>query len=106
MPRCVHAPPHPCQGGEGFETIEVPRSWELSGHGQPVYTNCMYPFECNPPFVPIDENYAGTYERSFTVDASWGGRRVMLRLDGVGSACFVFVDGHEVGYRNFTKKIN
>ena len=34
----------------------------------------------------------------FEVPAGWGGRRVLLQLDGVDSCCTVWVNGIAVGY--------
>ncbi len=89
--------------GEGFDAstwgeIQVPLSWEMAGHGQPVYTNVRYPFPLDPPRVPTADNPVGSYQTRFVVPAAWSGRRVYLQLDGVDSACTVWIDGIEVGY--------
>ena len=49
----------PVTPGVGFDTaapvwgdIQVPLSWEMAGHGQPIYTNVRYPFPLDPPRVP------------------------------------------------------
>ena len=43
-------------------------------------------------------NPVGSYRRTFTVPADWRGRRVYLQFDGVDSACYVWVNGQQVGY--------
>ena len=48
-----------------WDDIEVPSNWQLQGDGQydpPVFTNSVYPFEPNPPFVPEDYNPTGVYK--------------------------------------------
>src|SRR5690349_673058 len=35
----------------GWSNIAVPSNWELKGFGIPIYTNIIYPFPKNPPFV-------------------------------------------------------
>ena len=95
----------PVTPGVGFDTaapvwgdIQVPLSWEMAGHGQPIYTNVRYPFPLDPPRVPAAMTPVGSYQRDFVVPAAWRGRRVFLQLDGVDSACTVWIDGQEVGY--------
>ena len=90
-----------------WETIRVPLSWEMAGHGSPVYTNVGYPFEYNPPIAvksrtqtnETDNNATGFYRRTFTLPEAWAsGKRVFLHFDGVGSAAVVWVNGKYVGY--------
>ncbi|RDW86947.1 putative beta-galactosidase [Aspergillus mulundensis] len=92
-------------GGEGegeddvdWKSIPVPSHWQLHGYGKPNYTNVIFPFPVNPPFVP-SENPTGTYKRLFHVPSSWDAdAQIRLRFDGVDSAYHVFVNGVEVGY--------
>ena len=91
------------RAGAGFDTktwgeIQVPLSWELEGHGQPIYTNIRYPFPLDPPRVPAGMNQIGSYQTNFVVPSAWNGRRVFLQLDGVDLACTVWINGVEVGY--------
>ncbi|HEY3377326.1 MAG TPA: glycoside hydrolase family 2 TIM barrel-domain containing protein [Armatimonadota bacterium] len=81
-----------------WDTIPVPSNWQLLGYPDPpIYTNIAYPFDPTPPFVP-EHNPTGCYRRTFTLDASWQGREVFLVLESVDSACYVWVNGQEVGY--------
>jgi len=41
------------------------------------------------------------YERTFTVPASWAGRRILLELEYVNSFATVYVDGKQVGEARF-----
>jgi len=80
----------------GWEWIDVPKSWQLSGYGRPHYTNLVYPFPTDPPRVPT-ENPTGCYRRSFDLPAAWDGMRVTLRFEGVDSFFHLWVNGIEIG---------
>src|SRR5690554_1534790 len=43
-----------------WKTIPVPGNWEFNGYGVPVYTNHIYPFPKNPPYVDKDDNPVGS----------------------------------------------
>ena len=82
----------------GWDEIDVPGNWQLQGFDDaPIYTNVHYPFPADPPHVPLD-NPTGCYRTTFTVDASWAGRRTFLCFESVDSACYVWVNGEQVGY--------
>lgn len=89
---------------EGFDVSEwhdvsVPGMWQLQGFGKgPQYTNIPYPFSCNPPHVPVDDNECGRYVRSFTVGKEAEDHQIRLRFEGVDSAFTVWVNGVDVGY--------
>ncbi|EMA38018.1 glycoside hydrolase family 2 TIM barrel-domain containing protein [Halococcus hamelinensis] len=80
-----------------WDELRVPRNWQTAGHGEPHYTNVVYPFPVDPPNVPT-ENPTGLYRRSFTIPEGWSERRIRLRFDGVDSAFHVWVNGERVGY--------
>ena len=79
-----------------WDDLPVPSCWQMHGYGHPHYTNVMYPFPLDPPYVPTD-NPTGSYLRSFAVPAEWDGMQVILRFDGVDSCFEVWVNGQEVG---------
>ncbi len=89
-------------------TIDVPSTMERQGFGTPVYTNSIYPFKVNPPFVMEEppanytaykeRNPVGSYCRYFTVPEDWNDKQIILHLAGTSSASFVWVNGHKVGY--------
>jgi beta-galactosidase len=91
-----------------WKEIDVPSNWERQGYGTPIYTNIVYPFKRDAPKVmgepPADwtaykqRNPVGSYRRTFTVPASWDGRRVALVFGGVNSAYYVWLNGQMVGY--------
>ncbi len=78
--------------------IPVPSNWELHGYGRRSYTNTLYPFPANPPYIPHDTNSVGSYRREFDIPDHWNGRQVYLTFDGVKSALYVWVNGREAGY--------
>lgn len=91
----------------GWDRIAVPSNWEINGYGTPIYINS--PFEMDPntgarrePEFP-EKIPGGAYRVKFTIPANWDGRQVFLQLGGVKSACWVFVNGHKVGYTEDSK---
>jgi len=81
-----------------WDTIPVPSSWQLEGHGQPIYVNIQHPFPVDPPRVPHDRNETGLYRTRFEVPAEWEGMRILLHFDGVQSAFSLWVNGEPAGY--------
>ncbi|SDJ11997.1 beta-galactosidase [Frankineae bacterium MT45] len=91
-----------------WDEIAVPGNWQLQGgaeyrYGSPNYTNVLYPFPVEPPFVP-DENPIGEYRRSFELEpdgpdgaAAWW-RSAVIRFDGVDSHFVLWCNGVEVGF--------
>lgn len=85
----------------GWDDILVPGNWQLQGAGKydpPVFTNIIYPFEPNPPFVPEDYNPTGVYKRSFEIPAEWNDHQIFIHFAGVQSAMYLWVNGEKVGY--------
>jgi len=82
-------------GREG--EICVPGVWQLQGYGSPQYTNVRYPIPYDPPYVP-DDTPVGVYERRFTLPAAFAGRRTVLRLEGVSSCYYAYVNGTLCGF--------
>lgn len=91
-----------------WKEIRVPANWEFEGYGTPIFLNIIYPFKRDAPKVmsepPKDwttyeeRNSVGSYRRTFNVPAAWAGRETFLVLRGVNSACYVWVNGQQVGY--------
>ena len=82
----------PCE----WDDIMVPSNWQMKGYGHPHYTNVIYPFPVNPPFVP-SENPTGCYIRDFDLPEEWEDRRILLKFDGVDSFYYVWVNGQLAG---------
>ena len=84
-----------------WDDILVPGPWELQGFGVPIYTNIKYPFKKNPPFIKgLYENGSpvGSYVRTFEIPQSWLSDKIFIRLGGVSSAYYIWINGQKVGY--------
>jgi beta-galactosidase len=91
-----------------WKTIKVPSTIERQGFGVPLYTNKIYPFKANPPFVMdepdprfttfLQRNPVGSYCRTFSVPDNWKDKRIILHLASASSAVFVWVNGKKIGY--------
>ncbi len=86
-----------------WDSIPVPSNWEMQGYGTPIYTNIVYPFPQNQPYVPHDDNPVGSYRRSFDLPEGWNGRHTILHFDGSTAGMYVWVNGHRAGYVQSTK---
>ena len=90
----------------GFGTIRVPGHMETQGYDKIHYTNKLYPWdghaELRPPQIDWDFNPVGSYVREFDLDAGLLGREVCVSFQGVEQACFVWLNGHFVGYAEDT----
>lgn len=80
-----------------WEALPVPSNWQLHGFDRPIYTNTLYPFPINPPYVGSN-NPTGCYRKYFRIPKGWGGRRILLHFEAVDSAFFVWINGVLVGY--------
>jgi beta-galactosidase len=85
-----------------WNEIPVPSNWELKGYGIPIYTNIVYPFPKNPPYVG-DNNPVGTYRKQFTVPSSWDGKEILLHFGSITGCAFVYVNGQKVGMSKNSK---
>lgn len=83
---------------KNWAEISVPGNWELLGYGTAIYTNIIYPFPVNPPYLPKDDNPVGYYYREFEIPADWNNMQVTLHFGGVSSAFYLWINGEEVGY--------
>ncbi len=93
---------------EGFDTggwdkIEVPSNWEIEGFGIPFYTNVIYMFPPNPPFIPHEMNNVGSYQREFEISPDWEEKDIFLHFEGVSGAMYVWVNEVMVGYNEGSK---
>ena len=88
-----------CPMADAWDPIVVPGNWQMQGHGRMHYTDFLYPFPADPPFVPT-ENPTGIYRRTFRLGSDWlsGNRRLVLRFNGVDSAFQLWINGRDVGY--------
>ncbi|MCX2924551.1 glycoside hydrolase family 2 TIM barrel-domain containing protein [Streptomyces sp. NEAU-W12] len=95
-------------GAPGYDAgdwaeVTVPGHWVLQGDGAfgaPAYTNHLYPFPVDPPYVPT-ENPTGDHLRVFDLPKGWPARaegdEAVLRFDGVESCARVWLNGTDIG---------
>lgn len=86
-----------------WATIPVPSNWELQGYGIPIYTNIVYPFPANPPYVNNEDNPVGTYRKSFVVPQSWEGREIFIYFGSISGYAQVYLNGQKVGMSKAAK---
>ncbi|WP_461172964.1 DUF4981 domain-containing protein [Arthrobacter sp. Z1-9] len=79
----------------GFESLPVPSSWPMHGHGTPAYTNVQFPFAVEPPHVP-EANPIGDHVVVFEAGAEFL-PHALVRFDGIESAGTVWLNGVELG---------
>lgn len=83
----------------GWDTIPVPSNVEKHGYAPPLYVNIGYAWgAANPPWIPHELNYVGSYRHAFEVAETWRGRRVLITFNGVGAGFYLWVNGRKVGY--------
>ncbi|HAG13845.1 MAG TPA: glycoside hydrolase family 2, partial [Ruminococcus sp.] len=103
-------PDYSCNPADGWKSVQVPNSWTCSGFDFPIYANVIMPWQSaydgnvSVPHAPTNYNPVGLYRKHFTLtpEMTADHRRIILNLDGVESAYYVYVNGHEVGYSEDT----
>lgn len=75
--------------------IDVPSCWQCRGYENPYYTNVVYPFPIEPPYVP-NENPMGVYSRKFKITDTE--RKHYIVFEGVATNVELFINGAYVGY--------
>ena len=88
--------------GEGWDVIDVPSVWQMRGYDRCHYTDVLYLFPVNPPYVPT-ENPTGIYKRTFCLSGEWLSRDTILKFHGVDSAFDVWVNGTHAGYSKVSR---
>ena len=56
-----------------------------------------------PPFIAEKQNHVGIYRKTFTLPGAFTGKDVFIRLLGVESACYLWINGKPVGYSQDSK---
>lgn len=88
---------------KSWNDIEVPSNWELKGYDIPIYTNVVYPFPKNPPFIADSYNPVGSYRKAFTVPEDWNGKEVVLHFGSISGYARIFLNGKEIGMNKAAK---
>ncbi|MEN6322006.1 MAG: glycoside hydrolase family 2 TIM barrel-domain containing protein [Proteiniphilum sp.] len=83
--------------------ISVPGNWEIQGHGTPIYSNIVYPFPKNPPFISHLDNSVGSYIKEFQLPDTWINRKTFIHFEAGLAAMYIWVNGEKVGYSEGTK---
>ncbi len=90
-----------------WDTMPVPGMWELNGYGDPIYKNIGYAwyndYKNNPPIVPTNKNYVGSYRREIVIPNQWSGREIVAHFGSVTSNISLWVNGKFVGYSEDSK---
>ncbi|MCM1273614.1 MAG: DUF4981 domain-containing protein [Clostridium sp.] len=81
----------------GYDDMEVPGTWQMSGYDSHQYTNVRYPFPFDPPYVPQDIP-CGTYVYDFQYESDEKAPMAYLNFEGVDSCFYVWLNGEYVGY--------
>lgn len=75
--------------------IDVPSCWQCRGYEAPYYTNVIYPYPIDPPYVPM-ENPMGVYTRSFEIKDKT--QKHYIVFEGVSSCVELLINGRFAGY--------
>ncbi|MFD0991241.1 glycoside hydrolase family 2 TIM barrel-domain containing protein [Mariniflexile jejuense] len=86
-----------------WKTIEVPSNWELQGFDTPIYTNIVYPFPKNPPFIDGAYNPVGSYRKTFKISEDWKHKEVILHFGSISGYARIFINDEEVGMTKASK---
>lgn len=89
-------------GIDSLDDMEVPSSWQIKGYGNMHYTDVLYPFAINPPFVP-QENPTGIYFRELVVSDLTDREALILKFNGVDSAFDLYVNGQHAGFSKVSR---
>lgn len=91
----------------GFKSVTLPASWQTQGFDFPIYSNISIPWGgvygnagTTVPLAPLVTNPVGLYRYYLDVDENWmdENRKVFISFQGVESAMYLYVNGHEAGY--------
>ncbi|WHY00084.1 glycoside hydrolase family 2 TIM barrel-domain containing protein [Neobacillus sp. DY30] len=80
-----------------LDDIEVPSCWQIKGYGKMHYTDVLYPFPINPPFVP-QENPTGIYFKDITLEDIKEDEKIIVKFNGVDSAFDLYANGDHAGF--------
>ncbi|MBX7257147.1 MAG: hypothetical protein K1Y02_12360 [Candidatus Hydrogenedentes bacterium] len=86
---------------EGARLITVPGCWEAQGVGEPGMSRTWdLVFDCIPR--PLNHVYMGVarYRRTVDIPAKWSGKRVWLKVGGVRTEAWFWVNQQRVAHLN------
>lgn len=79
--------------------IQLPYMAELDGDGHPVYSNDRYLFPYFPPHI-LRKTSAQIYTKKVTLEKQ--NKDIILQVEGIDNACYVFVNDTFVGFSNIS----
>ncbi len=85
-----------------WDFITVPGNWQLQGYGVAHYLDSGM-LAGPAPALNLDYNPSGHFRKTVRIPDDWDGRQVLLHFESVGSAMYLWVDGHRVGYSEGSK---
>ncbi len=92
---------------KAWANMTVPGLWELNGFGDPLYVNIGYAwrnqYKSNPPNVPIEQNYVGSYRKEIDISYDWKEKQIIAHFGSVTSNLRLYVNGKFVGYSEDSK---
>ena len=86
-----------------WNIIPVPSNWQFHSKDFPVYSNIIYPYKINPPYMPKDYNPVGLYHKTFAINDEWSDKEVFVHFGGVNSAFYLWINGKKIGYSEGSK---
>lgn len=90
---------HSAETWPNMRRMHVPGTWEAQGFGEPGESEC-WSATWDENRKPIRHKYMGAawYRRYVTVPNAWRGKRVWIKLGGVRSVAWVWVNDRQVAY--------
>lgn len=85
----------------GVRKVEIPGCWEAQGVGEPgMSCDWGLPFDCIPR--ALNHVYMGTarYRRVVEIPAAWAGKRIWLKVGGVRTEAWFWVNQQRVAHLN------
>lgn len=87
----------------GWDFIDVPSVWQLSGYGKPFYYASTFSraFSMKKSKIPSIKHKlqeTGLYRREFDIPENWNGREIYIHFGAAKAAIEVYINGEYVGY--------
>lgn len=86
-----------------WQDIQVPSNWELQGFDIPIYTNVVYPFPKNPPYIDAGYNPVGSYRKMVTIPKHWKDKEIFINFGSISGYARIFINETEVGMTKASK---
>ena len=84
----------------GTRKIQVPGCWEAQGVGGPGPSVPWNSWDNSPKDVNHKYMGSGWYKKTVTIPAAWSGKRVWLKIGGIRSQGWVWVNDEQVAHVN------